>query len=276
MKEELGALLCTMGLTLSEDKTKVTHITEGFDFLGYRVIRSIGTRGTMIPKVLVPAKAITRFRAKVREMLAPSTTKESTSAKIHALNRLTRGWCEYYRNTSSPSWVFSQIGAELFWDMAHWLGRKYKVSMPRVMQRFREGNTFRTHAVTLIMPTEYKAKRFVAKTWHNPYTEKEDVEREKDWIKRESLFTYNRIWIGHERRQEGMDIREEVLLRDGPICAVCQKTFHPSEVQVDHIKLRTRFKNPADADLLENQQVLCTDCHRAKTKADLKVLSRMR
>jgi hypothetical protein len=32
----------------------------------------------MIPKVLVPAKAIKRFRAKVREMLAPSTTKEST------------------------------------------------------------------------------------------------------------------------------------------------------------------------------------------------------
>ena len=83
-------------------------ITEGFDFLGYRVIRSIGTRGTMIPKVLVPAKAIKRFRAKVREMLAPSTTQESTSAKIYALNRLTRGWCEYYRSTSSPSWVFSQ------------------------------------------------------------------------------------------------------------------------------------------------------------------------
>src|SRR6266581_1465377 len=117
MKEELKELLSTMGLTLAEDKTKVTHITEGFDFLGYRVIRSIGTKGKMIPKVLVPAKAIKRFRAKVREMLAPSTTKESTSAKIHALNRLTRGWCAYYRSTSSPSWVFSQIGTELFWDM---------------------------------------------------------------------------------------------------------------------------------------------------------------
>jgi RNA-directed DNA polymerase len=42
IKEELGGFLRTMGLTLSEDKTKVTHITEGFDFLGYRVIRSIG------------------------------------------------------------------------------------------------------------------------------------------------------------------------------------------------------------------------------------------
>src|SRR5712691_627596 len=54
IKEELRGFLSTLGLTLSEDKTKVTHITKGFDFLGYRVIRSIGTKGKMIPKVLVP------------------------------------------------------------------------------------------------------------------------------------------------------------------------------------------------------------------------------
>src|SRR5262249_5152817 len=56
MKEELKELLSTMGLPLSEEKTKVTHITEGFDFLGYRIIRSIGSKGKMIPKVLIPAK----------------------------------------------------------------------------------------------------------------------------------------------------------------------------------------------------------------------------
>src|SRR5262249_4045609 len=108
MKQELGTLLSTMGLTLSEEKTKVTHITEGFDFLGYRVIRSIGTKGKMVPKVLVPGKAIKRFRAKVREMLAPSTTKEAIGVTILRLNWLTRGWCEYYRCTSNPSWAFDQ------------------------------------------------------------------------------------------------------------------------------------------------------------------------
>ena len=39
--------------------------------------------------------------------------------------------------------------------------------MPAVMQKFREDNTFRTSARKLIMPREYKAKLFVAKTWHN-------------------------------------------------------------------------------------------------------------
>jgi RNA-directed DNA polymerase len=171
IKEELKGLLSTMGLTLSEEKTKVTHITEGFNFLGYRVIRELGRNGKMVSKVLIPEKAMKQFQNKIREILAPDRAHESTNAKILALNRLIRGWCEYYRCTSGPSQVFGKLSDHLFRHMAHWLGRKYKRSMPVVMQRFREGNTFRTKTLTLKMPREYKAKYFVAQTWHNPYTE---------------------------------------------------------------------------------------------------------
>jgi RNA-directed DNA polymerase len=101
MKGELKNLLESMGLKLSEDKTKVTHMTEGFDFLGYRIIRAIGTRGTMVPKVLVPESAMDRYRHTMRQNLAPNTTKEATTAKIAAMNSLTRGWCQYYRCTSA-------------------------------------------------------------------------------------------------------------------------------------------------------------------------------
>jgi len=62
IKQELGECLSTMGLTLSEEKTKVTHITEGFDFLGYRIIRRLGRKGKMAPKVLIPKKAIKKFQ----------------------------------------------------------------------------------------------------------------------------------------------------------------------------------------------------------------------
>lgn len=111
----------------------------------------------------------------------------------------------------------------------------------------------------------------MAKTWHNPYTEQDEVKREKERMKRESLFSYDNLHFGESRPGQG-DLREEVLLRDGPICARCKKAFNSWEVQVDHIKARARFKNPEDADRIENMQVLCTECHRAKTKTDLKVL----
>src|SRR5215470_2835673 len=129
MKEELKGVLSHMGLTSSEEKTKVTHITEGFDFLGYRIIRSMGTSGKMVPKVLIPQKAIKQCQYKVRGMLGPRTTNESFSAKMLALNRLIRGWCEYYRSISSPQWGFREVERKLIWDMAHWLGKKYKVKI---------------------------------------------------------------------------------------------------------------------------------------------------
>ena len=276
MKEELRGLLSTMGLTLSEEKTKLTHITEGFIFLGYKVIREVGTNGKMVPKVLIPDSAMKRYRHKVREALAPNTYKQSVHAKIMALNRLTNGWCQYYKVTSSPSRVFGNLSNELFWEMAHWLGRKREESMPEVMKRYDDGTTFVTNSNKMDKLQQHTAKRLLTKTWHNPYTAKEAIMRER-------LFMLESLWSGYEQRHGGMDWREEVIARKGTICAIngpdCESRgvpLHPSEVEVDHIKLRIRFKYPKDADRIENGQVLCTNCHRAKTKNDLEVLSRVR
>jgi group II intron reverse transcriptase/maturase len=269
MKQELGGLLSTMGLTLSEEKTRITHMTEGFDFLGYRIIRSIGTNGTMVPKVLIPEEAIKRFQEKITGMLAPDTHNDSVNAKIIALNRVIRGWCQYYRNTSSPSTIFGNLHHFVYWKMAHWLGRKFEVSVKKALKRFWWGNTYKTKSYTLTMPQEFKAKKLFVRRWYNPYTVKGS-------IKRELIFSYETLWAGYEKRQGSMDIREEVLLRDGPICVMCKGTFHESEVHVDHIKLRATFKDPLEADHLDNQQILCNDCHRVKTESDLRTLSRMR
>ena len=101
-----------------------------------------------------------------------------------------------------------------------------------------------------------------------------EAPKESDRMKRESLFSDDDIHAGESRPGQG-DLREEVLLRDGPICAWCKKAFNPWEVQVHHITY-ARFKRPEDADRPDNLQVLCTEHHRAKTKTDLKVLSRVR
>ena len=278
MQEELKTLLAHMGLTLSEEKTKLTHITEGFLFLGYKIIREIGTNGHMVPKVLIPDSAITKNRHKVRGMLAPHTFKDSVKAKILALNRVTNGWCQYYRVTSYPSAVFNKRRYELFWDMAHWLGRKWERSIPQIIQEYYDpqGNTFRVHTLSMVLPSDHKAKRLLTTTWHNPYTAKDAIIREK-------LLVYESAWSGQEHRQGRMDLREEAIALKGTICAIngpdCESKgvpLHPSEVHGDHIIARSRFKNPKDADRLGNIQIVCTNCHRTKTQNDLRVLSRMR
>jgi 5-methylcytosine-specific restriction endonuclease McrA len=281
MKEELKDILESMGLKLSEEKTKITHITEGFQFLGYQIVRTIGTRGTMVPKVLIPESAIKRFQHATRRILAPNTTSESTVAKIIAINQLTRGWCGYYRSTSSPSLIFSKLDKEVFDGMTHWLGKKYDIHISEVLTRYQRAfgmkSGLRTKKVSLISPFSYKAKKLIGKTWHNPYTAKEEIIREK-------FFWYESLWSGYDNRQDRSDLREEMILLKGTVCAlnlpdICEskgKSLHPSEIEMDHIILRAKFKEPTEADRMSNLQPVCTSCHRAKTKTDLKVLSRMR
>jgi hypothetical protein len=83
-KEERRGILTNMGLTLSEEKTKITHMTEGFKFLGYWIERSVGTTGKMVPKVYIPKDAMTAFRHKIRRMTAPNTEGESVNAQFTA------------------------------------------------------------------------------------------------------------------------------------------------------------------------------------------------
>jgi len=277
MKEELSNVLNQMGLMLSEEKTKVTHITEGFDFLGYRIIRSIGQNGKMVPKIHTPEKAIKRFRHEMRRVFNHSSISDSVNAKITAANRVIRGWCQHYQATSNPSATFDKVRPEVFWGMADWLGRKYEAKQSAIMERFRQGDTLGTSTEKLIMPSisMFKAKRHQVKIRHNPYTGSEQITREL-------LFSWDGLWDGTETRQGWRDLREEIMALKGTICAIqgpdCisrGKPLHPSEVEIDHIIPRSRFRDPRAADLPNNQQVVCTPCHRAKTKTDSKVLSRM-
>jgi RNA-directed DNA polymerase len=273
IKEELKEVLNQLGLEMSEEKTKVTHITEGFKFLGYKIIRAIGTRGVMVTKVHVPEEAIKKARYELNRIINPKSTNDSLAAKITAANRFIRGWCQYYTCTSTPSLAFRVVQQKAYWNLVHWLGRKYELRhASEILRKYTVINatgrrSLGTNKVALILPSEFKAKRRLVKAWHNPYTAKEA-------IRRENLLVYERLWHGGERRHNNMDQREELLLSRGPICEVCKKEFNPFELQMDHIKLRTQFKDPKEADRMGNLQLLCTPCHRAKTKTDLKVLVR--
>lgn len=269
MKEELKNLLKTMGLELSMEKTKVTHITEGFKFLGFWVERHLGSNGRMVPRVRVPELAIQSMRNRIRRIVNPDTYNDSVSAKILALNQLIRGWCQYYQITGSPGMAFSKLRPEVFWGFAHWLGRKYKVNMPVVMERFRQGDTLGTKTHTLLMPSTFKRRRHFVKIWTNPYLGAAK-------LKWEDFLTFEWTWDGSEKYDGGMDLRWEALLEKGTDCEKCGAQLNPWEAEVDHVKPRSSFKDPKAADKMDNLQILCTRCHRVKTQYDLKVLSRMR
>jgi RNA-directed DNA polymerase len=82
-------------LELSPEKTRITHIEDGFDFLGQNVRKYAG-------KLLIkPArKNVKAFLGKVRHIV--KANKQATAANLIAqLNPMIRGWANYHRHVVS-------------------------------------------------------------------------------------------------------------------------------------------------------------------------------
>ncbi len=191
-------------LTLSLEKTKITHIKDGFDFLGFQLRRCMGATGMGI-KTLISAKAMRRHVDFIRQVTSPSTHEESFAAKILALNRAVAGWCRYFQYTSQASRQFNKVGNVLFWCLAHWLARKFQLSMPATMRQFRvrHPSSLGDGSLALIRHNSFPAQRYVGRFFKpNPYTHQTDIDREE--------LLANPTWIGNERRPGMADLRRQV------------------------------------------------------------------
>jgi RNA-directed DNA polymerase len=108
IKAKLAAWLAPRGLAFNEDKTRVVSLDEGFDFLGFNVLRY---RGKLLIK---PSKqAVRRIRARLRDELR-SLRGSNAQAVIKRLNPIIRGWANYYR---------TQVSAAIFADLDVYLWR---------------------------------------------------------------------------------------------------------------------------------------------------------
>ena len=106
------------GLELSEEKTRITHITDGFDFLGQNVRKYDG-------KLLIkPAKkSVKSLLDKVRDVIKrnASSTQE---ALIRQLNRVTKGWAMYHRHVVAKA-TFSIIDSKIWEMLWRWARRRH-------------------------------------------------------------------------------------------------------------------------------------------------------
>jgi group II intron reverse transcriptase/maturase len=255
-------------LTLSLEKTKVTHLKDGFRFLGFWIQRQMGAHG-MVTKLTIPTEARKRIRNKVAEATDKSTHEDSAILKLVRLNQIIGGWCRYYQYTSRARHEFNNLAHTAFWAYAHWLGRKFQHKMPEVMRRFRRGNTLAIEKTELHTGQNFPTLRY--KKWKkipNPYTTQTEIVRET----LQELST----WTRYERTPGMGDLRPEILKRDGYQCCHCGTSVTEATAEIDHIKPVRKFKLPVNANVPNNLQTLCKPCHRGKTKMDRQAESRVR
>src|SRR5262245_17894018 len=118
VKPVVEAFLQERGLALSPEKTRISHIEEGCDFLGQHIRKYHG-------KLLIkPAtKSIKTFLRKVRNVI--KAHKGATAGSlICLLNPLIRGWAQYHRHVVSAK-VFQSVDHAIFQALWRWAKRRH-------------------------------------------------------------------------------------------------------------------------------------------------------
>lgn len=115
----------TMGLELSLTKTRVTDLREGFTFLGHRVRYKWHPRYGMMPRVEIPRACRADFRHRVKSVTCRGTIRQSLATLLQKLNRLVRGWGNYYRFCTGAGRFFATLDQYVGDRIWRWLMKKH-------------------------------------------------------------------------------------------------------------------------------------------------------
>ena len=113
------AFLGERGLSLSEEKTRITRIEDGFDFLGQNIRKY---KGKLIIKP--SKKSVKAMLSKVRQTIR-ANQQLSAGQLIVQLNPIIRGWANYHRHVVSKQ-TFSKVDHEIFKAIWRWARRRHR------------------------------------------------------------------------------------------------------------------------------------------------------
>jgi RNA-directed DNA polymerase len=139
-RDQAGAVLAHMGLRPSPDKTRIVHIDEGFDFLGWRIQRH-RKRGTDRSYVYTypSKKALKAVMGKVKLRCDRIDTNQPLAVLLRSLQSLLRGWTTYFRPGVSHA-TFHYLSHYSWQSVMRWLRRKHpKASRKRLRHRYCHG-----------------------------------------------------------------------------------------------------------------------------------------
>ena len=118
VKPVVAAFLAERGLVLSPEKTKVTHIGDGFDFLGWNIRKY---NGKLLMK---PSKAnLKAHLGKIRKIIKANKTAKQVSL-INLLNPILRGWANYHSHVVAKK-AFARVDHEVWSMLWRWAVRRH-------------------------------------------------------------------------------------------------------------------------------------------------------
>jgi RNA-directed DNA polymerase len=134
--DEVAAVLAPVGLRLSPDKSRVCHIDEGFDFLGFRVQRRTKAGTNKRHVYTYPSKkALASIMGKIRA-LTNGSRHRTLADLLRQLNLVLRGWCYYFRHGVSSA-TFRYLDQYTWHRVTRWLLKRHpRMTWKTLYRRF--------------------------------------------------------------------------------------------------------------------------------------------
>jgi RNA-directed DNA polymerase len=258
VKPLVAQFLSERGLELSHEKTTITHVDRGFDFLGQTVRRYRDGKVLLKPS----RRSVKTFWTKIQQTIdrAGSLT---AGQLIQRLNQQIEGWTMYHRHASSKR-IFTQIDRRLFRLVWHWCQRRHDTKSRTWVKKTyfqSRGNRHWVFTGTLyIKGRGYSIQLMEAA--------KVSI---RDWVKvRSAVNPYDPEWELYLEERECWKLQQTLAGRERIVylwkeqegrCRVCHQRLRLEEAAWWHIHHR-RWRCHGGADTADNQELLHANCHR--------------
>ena len=125
LREQIAHLLEPLGLRFSEAKTRAVHMSEGFDFLGFR-IQWKPKKGTnkWYVYTFIADRPFRSVKAKIRT-LTPRTSQQELRAVLIRINQITRGWANYFKHAIAKR-TFSHLQHHTWWRIVRMMRTRHR------------------------------------------------------------------------------------------------------------------------------------------------------
>ncbi len=250
------AFLAVRGLRLSEEKTRITHIDDGFDFLGWNFRKYSG-------KLLIkPSKKnVKTFYCKVSETISDNKTVKHEEL-IRLLNPMLRGWAQYHSPVVAKQ-AYNRmeylVFRRLWWwskrrhpqKNARWVGQKYFHSVGERQWVFaapvvRKDGSKGLFELYQINGTAIKRHKKVRGDYH-PFDPK--------WEQYGEQLRQDRMWESVRYRKQWATL----YMSQGGLCAHCGCALTDETGWHDH---HLEYRMHGGSDALSNRVLLHPHCHQ--------------
>jgi RNA-directed DNA polymerase len=254
-------------LELSLEKTHITHASDGFDFLGFHLQWRLPKHGKPWLRVTPSDKSVERFKRTIKTLTRRNTFYQSPLEKINSLNRMMRGWNQYYEYVSATHiaskltywahdrlflWLKKRHKQGARWVIAHYRYREQRGRYDRWNLAVKDG---KGQMVYLYQLTDLHRHPYYARKHPHPnLSAPEPAAAFPD-------TPFPAVWEGRTtpEKADWAVLRLSELEHDHYRCVYCGSTDY---LDVHHIRPRSQH----GTDQMDNLVTLCRSCHLRTTR----------